>query len=388
MNNHTNARIKILHIFGRMDRGGAEIRTVELMEKLTNRFEFHYCTLTGLPGELDGQIQELGGTIHPIPLGWYFPWHFRELIKQELYNVIHSHVHYFSGFILFLAAQANTPIRIAHFRSTYDGKGSTLRRRSQRFLMCTLLNRYATHILAVSQHAMASSWPNWESDNRCKVVYNGLDLTNYVGPETREDVRIEFNIPIDTYLVIHIGSMRTAKNHLRLISIFRELLKLEPSSCLLLVGRGGNRIEEDIRNLLLKLGITDRVIFAGTRSDIPLLLKAADILVFPSLWEGLPGAVLEASAAGIPTLASDIPSIREISEYLPLIHLLGLEESDRIWAASAQGLSGQTIHAFIEGTLTNQQMKSLYFFQKTPFTIENTAKTIQDLYLSTDFTND
>ena len=73
------------------------------------------------------------------------------------------------------------------------------------------------------------------------------------------------------------------------------------------------------------LGVLDRVRFSGERQDIPRLLKGADLFLFPSLWEGLPGALLEACAAGTPVLASDIAANREVAEVFPGIRLLGLE---------------------------------------------------------------
>jgi len=82
------------------------------------------------------------------------------------------------------------------------------------------------------------------------------------------------------------------------------------------------------------------VAFAGTRADVPRLMKAADLMLFPSLWEGLPGAVLEACAAGLPVLASHLPGIVEIASRFPSVHCLSLQASDERWAAAARDLLG------------------------------------------------
>ena len=77
-------------------------------------------------------MSALGGEVHPVKLGLDFPWKFRRLLSEHRFGAVHSHVHYSSGFILRLAAQAGIPVRIAHFRSTHDDHGDTLRRRLQR----------------------------------------------------------------------------------------------------------------------------------------------------------------------------------------------------------------------------------------------------------------
>jgi len=206
------------------------------------------------------------------------------------------------------------------------------------------IDRYATSILAVSEGAMASSWgPKWVTDPRCQVIYNGLDLSAFEKPLDLRGVLGEFKLPEDSHLYIHVGSMSPAKNHLRLISIFSTILRHEPMARLILVGRGNNGIEQRVRSWVEELGISDQVVFAGERHDVPRLLKAADMMLFPSLREGLPGVVLEACAAGTPVLASDLPGVREIAAHLPLVHYLSLNASDEEWALEACRIFGSYV---------------------------------------------
>jgi glycosyltransferase involved in cell wall biosynthesis len=111
---------------------------------------------------------------------------------------------------------------------------------------------------------------------------------------------------------------------------------------LLLVGKGGNDIEHVLRERLAALGIADRVVFAGLRADVPRLLKAADAMVFPSLFEGLPGAVLEACAAGTPVLASDIDVHRETAAHLKSVATLTLEAPDAVWGGALRSIAAAT----------------------------------------------
>ncbi len=329
---------RILHVFGRMDRGGAELRTLELMRHLDrSRFGFDFCVLSGLPGALDEEIQELGGRVHRCALGRGFGMEFIGILKRHQYHVVHSHVEFFSGIIVALSRWAGAPVRIAHFRTMYDGRGSGLKRRLYRRLMHALIDRHATNILAVSRASMTSEWGNGSTrDRRCRVVYNGLDSSRFDVRSEGAEVRREFGFPAGCRLYIHIGNMHEAKNHPRLISIYHAISGRGGNSGLLLVGDDQNQVGEHIRSLIADLGFQDRIVCAGVRADIPRLLKAADLLLFPSLWEGLPGVVLEACIAGLPTLASDLPGIQEIAEAFPSVRCLSLGASDEQWADAAE----------------------------------------------------
>ncbi len=124
-----------------------------------------------------------------------------------------------------------------------------------------------------------------------------------------------------------------AKNHLRLIDIFAAVVRRREDAYLLLVGVGDQEIEEALRSRVTELGIAERVRFCGMRKDVPRLLKASDVMVFPSRWEGLPGVVLEACAAGVPVVASNLQTIREIADRLPGIEVVSLDDPDQSWAS-------------------------------------------------------
>ena len=361
--------IKILHIFGRMQRGGAEMRTLDLMRHIDRtRYQFHFCALSGLPGELDNEVSQLGGQVHLLALDHRFPHRFRQLLREQHYAVVQAHVHFFSGYILRLAAKENVPVRITHFRITDDGQGNSIRRRMQRRVMRDWIDVHSTHILAVSQGAMVIPWGSkWCQDQRCQVIYNGFDVEEHLATVDRESVHQEFSLPTTSRLFIHVGRMDEQKNHKRLINIFAEIAKEDPAAYLLLVGRGGNDIERFVRARATECSIVDRVIFTGVRSDVRRLLGAADIMLFPSLREGLPGAVLEAAAVGTPVLASDVPGVVEIAQHLPFVRYLPLHASDQEWAKHALTLHSESIKPGVREVAREAFVKSV-------FTIEQCAK--------------
>jgi glycosyltransferase involved in cell wall biosynthesis len=366
---------KILHIFGRMAIGGAEGRTLDVMRNLDReKYRFHFCSLSGRSGPLDEEIRYLGGEVHLCRLDATFPWRFRKLLRTWRFDAVHSHVHYFSGYILKLAASERTPVRIAHFRSTHDGHADGIRRRLQRNVMRHLITKYATHILAVSESVLKIAWDeNWESDPRCQVIYNGLDLSHFAGPPDREGVRKDFSLPEQSLLVIHVGRFGIMKNHVRLIDIFARLADMEPNARLLLVGGGDSGIANQVRRRVEELGIKKFVRFVGERNDIARLLKASDLMIFPSTREGLPGAVLEAAAAGIPVLASGLPGIREIAIHFPYVRCLSLDESDHEWLKAAKYL---LYDEYVRGT----EAEFTYLFEKSGFDIKECVEKLSNVW--------
>jgi hypothetical protein len=169
--------LRVLHVFGRLLRGGAELRTVELAESFgdgTVRSDF--VVLSGLDGTLDARVRAAGGAVIKCPLDLRFPMSFWRLLRRGRYHVVHSHVHYFSGVILALARGAGVPGRIAHFRTAVaDDRDGTPLRRAQLAVCRSLIQAHATDIIAVGEGAMERAWTrDWQGDSRCRVIYNGI----------------------------------------------------------------------------------------------------------------------------------------------------------------------------------------------------------------------
>lgn len=356
-------QIKILHIFGKMQHGGAEMRTLDIMRNIDrDKYKFYFCSLSGERGELDEEVRKMGGDVFYCNYrNILFPIKFIRILKKYKFNVVHSHVHTFSGLILFFSYLAQVPKRIAHFRNTNDNEDQSTRKRFQRKIMKKLINKYATNILAVCNSAMEIAWSkDWKDDSRCKVIYNGIDINvNYdIGVTVRE----EFNINDSSEVIIHVGRMEPQKNHIRVIEIFKEIHNQLPSSILILVGKGKSDIEKQIKEMVQKFGLQNNVIFTGIRNDVPRLLAASDLLLFPSKWEGLPGVVLEASSVGLPTLATDLPGVQEIASYISSVNFKRLSLSTEEWAIEA-------IKLIKKNRTTNKELYKREFFA-SPFNLD------------------
>ncbi|MGE6229109.1 glycosyltransferase [Paenibacillus chitinolyticus] len=363
----SKTKVKILHIFGGMNRGGAEMRTLDILRNIDrDKYQMDFCTLSGKPGDLDSVVYELGSVIHSLDYKKIdFGKNFKNVLRNHSYDVVHSHVHTFSGYVLYLAEKENVRTRIAHFRNTTDGQGATFRRKLQKKIMSHLIDKHATHILAVSEGSMAATWgEEWKQDPRCKVIYNGIDDSVFKAKTDFKGIRKELNISAAMPLFVHVGRMVKQKNHLRLLSIFKEIMLKDPSSQLLIVGKGESAEEEAIREKIEDYNLKSNVHILGPRNDVPKILKEANLLILPSLWEGLPGVVLEACAAGLPVLGSDLTGVREISAHFKHVKYLSLTEEDETWAELALQLTNLGENSFERSSYAET-------FNKSIFTIQN-----------------
>lgn len=321
--------LRILHVVGRLLRGGAELRTVELAESFkSEHVRSDFLVLSGEDGPLDQRVRRAGGEVIKGPLGAGFGPRLYSLLRRRQYDVVHSHVHYFSGVILAVARLAGTPSRIAHFRtSVVDDRSGTLVRRGQLAICRRLLEAVATDVLAVGEGAMQGAWgPRWHDDPRCRVIYSGL-------PAERLQ-RVEVRVP-DAPVIINVGSLQPLKNQVRLIGVLRACLQTVPTLRLRLVGREVLDYGWQVRRAAAEAGIADRVELIGEVDDPLPLIARSNLMIVPSLWEGLPGAALESCALGIPVLASDLPGARELARHFPHLSTLPLSESDSVWADRA-----------------------------------------------------
>lgn len=358
-------RTKVLHIFGRMDRGGAELRTLDVMRHLDRtQFKLEFCVLSGQAGELDEEIRSLGGDVHYCRLGLGFGRRFRRILREVRPDVIHSHVFYTSGYLLRMAERVGVRIRIAHFRSTGDGNHRSARRHVQSRLLRHLIDKHATNILAVNFASMMDAWTRYMGeDERCEVVYNGIDLPAHSPEATGSSIRDELGLCAESRLVLNVGKFSPEKNVGKAITVFHELTQSDGKAVLALVGPGGNSVEDAMRELVASLNLSGRVRFLGIRTDVPKLMLESDVLLFPSLREGLPGVVLEACAAGTPVVASDLPGIVEISHHLDLVECLSESETDQLWAERVLNALNTPL----------DRTAAMTRFTASPFTIQNCA---------------
>jgi len=351
--------LRVLHVFGRLMRGGAELRTIELAESFRGRrVRSDFLVLSGLDGPLDDRVRAAGGDVIKCALDARFPFRFSRLLRERRYDVVHSHVHYFSGVILAIARLARTRCRVAHLHTAIvNDKTDTVGRRAQLAACRRLIKIAATDIVAVGEGAMRGAWcPRWQGDLRCRVVYNGIPA---------ERLRLRVRTP-EPPAVINVASIQPLKNQLRLVGILRHSIRDLPDLSLRLVGREIADYGVTVRRAAQEAGLADRVHFIGEVEEPMPLIAASSLMILPSLWEGLPSAVLEACAVGIPVLAADLPGTRELARHFPNLCLMPLAEGDRAWADAAVRLVRQAPIPAPEAEAR---------FARSPFTVTRSRET-------------
>lgn len=331
------APLRVLHVVARMNRGGVETWLVQFLRNLDPaRARMDFLVTVAEPGHYDEEIRALGSALIPCESPSnpaLFATRLLAAIRSHgPYDVVHSHIHHYSGFVLALAQQAGVPVRIAHSHSNtrdFDEK-APLARRLYLALMTAAIRRSATHGLAASTPAAAALFgPEWRRDPRFAVARCGLDFAAFQEPVDASAVRADLGLARDALVLVNVGRFDPMKNHAFLLRVLCALLPLVPHAALLLVGDGPERgpVQADAA----RLGLRERAVFAGVREDVPRILRASDVFVFPSLREGLPLVVLEAQAAGLPIVLSDRIT-REVVVLPELFAVRSPNDPPRAWA--------------------------------------------------------
>lgn len=371
-------KIRVLHVVGSMNRGGVETWLMHVLRHIDReRFQFDFLVHADEPAAYDEEIRALGGNIIPCvrpSVGIRYPKHFLRIIKDNgPYNVIHSHVHHFSGIILTLARWAGIPIRISHSHSDtsyLDARASPLRK----FYLASTeraLRSSATHMLAASEVAAQALYgPRWKMDPRCRILYCGIDIAPFERVDQQPDLRAEFCIPHDAWVVGHVGRFGFPKNHEFIVEIARILIQSAPRIHILLVGDGPNR--SHIEELVNKNGLQRTVTFAGVRDDVPeLMIGVMDAFILPSRHEGLPLVGIESQAAGLPTLFSE-KITREVGIVKGLYQFLPIDDA-YIWAGRLADIKRYPC--------SSNPDASIETVRRSRFDIEYALKQLESVYL-------
>ena len=372
-------KMRILHVVGGMNRGGIETWLMHVLRHIEReRFHIDFLVHTAEDCAYDDEIRTLGSNIIPCvnpSQPWSYARNFKDILqKYGPYDIVHSHVHHFSGYVLRLAQEASIPVRIAH--SHIDSSPLEANALWHRHLylnfMKALISYHATTGLGCSQVAAVDLFgSNWKSDPRWQLLYYGIDMKKFGESVDAMELRKEFNIPNQAVVIGHVGRFEEQKNHQFLLEIFAEVVLREPQTYLLLIGEGSLR--ENIEQQVHRMGLREQVIFAGSRYDVPkLMLGAMDIFLLPSLSEGLPMVGIEAQAAGLPTILSNTIT-EEVNKLKSLVRIIDLSQPAEVWA-NAVLAAKNTKH-------NTAQADSLAVLEKSEFNIAYSVNALTKTYV-------
>jgi glycosyltransferase involved in cell wall biosynthesis len=334
---------RVLHVVRSMASAGVETWLMHVLRRIdARRVSMDFLVHTDLECAYDAEIEKRGCRIlrcvEPTCSPRY-AFRIRELIGLNgPYHVVHSHLHHFSGYVLRLARMARVESRIAHSHSNTSliDKHSGWIRKSYLRLMKSWIRADATGMVAASTPAGECLFGrDWKQDARSRVLHCGIDLELFPRGVARDAVRARvraaWNIPPDAFVIGHVGRFDPPKNHDFLMNLAAEAMRQDPSAILVLVGDG--RLRNAIHERVSQRSLSNRVVFAGVRDDVPELLAAMDVFVFPSKYEGLGLAVVEAQAAGLRCVISDV--IPAEADLVPgLVQRLSLGEGAAAWAGA------------------------------------------------------
>ncbi len=330
---------RILHVVGRLDVGGIETYLLDFIREAQVRgTNSHVLTMfERVPGVLEPRFQELGCKVfsaHAVRARKCFKATVARALAEVEPDVIHAHAGEMSGDAAKLCKQLghrNVVVQAHDLGGLVKLRQAPYRIAARRWTLS-----FADRLLAVSN--LAGSNLVGQSGRNFAVVPPGIPLADWrAEPGVRQRIRNALEISAPKQVILHVGRFNPVKNHSFVIEIAEQLAKAGVDFVLLLVGEGETK--ENIERRAKQLAQCGLVQFLGARADVADLMRAADILLLPSLSEGMPRVLLEATAIGLPWVASTSIDLQSIFN-APAT--LDVSSSDRWAQAILSGISPQT----------------------------------------------
>lgn len=335
MHQDTKKPIRILHVVTTMDRGGLETMIMNYYRNIDRtKVQFDFLTHTDGHQDFEEEIAELGGRIYRLPRLNPFSIRYHKALncffrEHREHKIVHCHRDCMAGIPLKAAKKAGVPVRIAHSHNSNQTKDFKL---PLKLLCKQSIPFYATDLFACGK--TAGDW--MFQGKHYTIITNAINSEKFRCCEEKTIAMREKLGLGNKFVVGHVGQFRIQKNHLFLIDCFVSLLEKEPESVLLLIGEGAQF--EEVKAKVHEYKIQEKVMLLGVRSDISDLLQAMDVFVLPSLYEGLPLALVEAQAAGLPCVISDrVPIECKLTDSVEQVKL---SDGAQVWAEKILGFRG------------------------------------------------
>jgi len=322
--------IRVLHVLAALNRGGAETIIMNLYRHIDkSKIQFDFAISEEGNSGFQSEIEELGGRIFYYPKFTgnnyfkYTKWWNTFFKNNRDISIVHAHMGRTAPIYLRIAKKYGLKT-VAHSHNSYE---KVLFSSVIRFSHKELMKRCTDYYIGCSEAAAVSRYgkeiiekPNFS------VLKNGIDLDQYAfSEEKRKTVRESLGLDQDAYVIGTVGRLTKAKNPDGIIEILFSLKQAGIQFIFLWVGFG--ELEDYIKAKIHSLSLDENVMMLGLRSDVPELMQAMDVFLFPSLWEGLPISAIEAQASGLPTLcSSNISEEVRVSNLCQIMSLAGYDK--------------------------------------------------------------
>lgn len=325
--------IRILHVLGSTNLGGAESRIMDLYRHIDrDKIQFDFLVHSTKEGFFEPEIKQMGGNIYYLPSFRVYNYFQYQKACREFFaahrefKVVQGHMTSTASIYLPQAKKAGIPITIAHARSA--GVDSGMKGFITKLLRKNLY-RKCDYMFACSDLAARAVFGDKRyEEGEAFFIPNAVDTDEFVPDEmARNTIRKEYGLE-NRFVIGHVGRFHYAKNHEFLLEIFAEVLNKRADAKLVLLGDGPRRVEMEAK--VRELGMENEVVFAGNKNPVAPFYQAFDAFLFPSRFEGMPGTVVEAQAAGLPCLVSD--SVTSQVKATELVAFLPLAKSAEEWA--------------------------------------------------------
>lgn len=362
--------IRVLQIVDSLNISSGVMSVIMNWYRNIDRSKIQFDFIVNFPKERshEKEIIEMGGRIYymPSPSIKNVKSYLRSINdffkENDNYKIIHLHTPTLGFIYHSIAKKYGVKNRITHSHSTMYS--DSIFKIIRNYILCLPLNTLSTTKLACSQVAGEFLFGK---NKEFVVINNAIDCKKFKYDENiRKKVRDELGIN-DELVIGHIGRIEKEKNHKFILDVFKKLCNKRCNSILILVGEGTLRSE--IENKAVELGIREKVYFLGMRTDVNRILQAMDILLFPSLFEGMPMVCIEAQAAGVRCVVSDtITKSVNISE---LISFISLNVNSEEWAKR-----------ILEIKIDNMRKGKINEIRQANFDINDVTKKLEKLYFS------
>lgn len=323
---------RLLCIVSNMSTGGAETFLMKVYRTLDkSKYQMDFYCMSKEIGYYDKEISMLGGQIYRSfpkskrPIKAFF--HLCKTVRKGKYiYVMRISQHSLATLDLLAAKFGGAKVLIQ--RSSNADSGTRLSRVLHNAFKWMSMTIPTIKIAPSTEAAEYTFGENCIKKGDAIIIKNAIPVEKFTfNIENREKIRNEFGID-NQFVIGHVGRFNNQKNHSFLIDIFSEIVKEYENSVLLLVGKG--ELENDIKNKIKILALTDKVIFTGVRSDVPKVLMGMDVFLFPSFFEGMPNTVIEAQATGLKCIISD--TITREADVTNNIKYVSLDKPAILWA--------------------------------------------------------
>ncbi len=362
---------KILQVTGSLRMGGVEKVAINYYKYIDkDEFEFDYLVFGDEKGDLEYQVEYLGGRVLRIPhprkglIDFYK--NIRNILRKEgPYDVVHSHPLFISGLVMKAAYEEKVATRIAHSHSARDNLKVSLKKKVYNVAMKFYLKKYSNIFLACSVSAGNYLFGAKFFGQNGQVINNGIDLEKFnFDISIRNKVRNQLRLD-KSFVLGHIGRLSDVKNQTFVLDVFNRVKQNYSDSKLILVGDGPDK--RKLIKYAKNLEIYNDVIFLGTREDANELLQAMDLLLFPSKYEGLGIAILEAQVAGLRCVISDI--IPKEVDVTSLNSRLSLNDDLNKWADEV-----------LKYNCLYERENKTYDFIKNQYDMDSVMRKIREIY--------